>query len=109
MQHFWTAKGKIISIRYFLLLHQKVIYTVNVQKFQTKVSDKMTYANRADPDQTAPEGAVWSGATLFAIPLNILSNKYIKSKIYVTIVWNKVFETLGHSPYVFACLLYIEE
>ena len=24
----------------------------------TKVSDKMTYANSADPDQTAPKGAV---------------------------------------------------
>ena len=24
----------------------------------TKVSDKMAYANSADPDQTAPEGAV---------------------------------------------------
>ena len=24
----------------------------------TKLSDKMTYANNADPDQTAPEGAV---------------------------------------------------
>ena len=24
----------------------------------TKVSDKMTYVNSADPDQTAPEGAV---------------------------------------------------
>ena len=35
-------------------------------------SDKMTYANSADPDQTAPEGAVWSGSTLFAIPLSIL-------------------------------------
>ena len=29
----------------------------------------MTYANNVDPDQTAPEGAVWSGSTLFAIPL----------------------------------------
>ena len=37
----------------------------------TKMSDKMTYANSVDPDQTAPEGAVWSGSTLFAIPLNI--------------------------------------
>ena len=37
----------------------------------TKVSDKMAYANSADPDQTAPEGAVWSGSTLFAIPLSI--------------------------------------
>ena len=37
----------------------------------TKTSDKMTYANSVDPDQTAPGGAVWSGSTLFAIPLNI--------------------------------------
>ena len=37
----------------------------------TKASDKMRYANSVDPDQTAPEGAVWSGSTLFAIPLNI--------------------------------------
>ena len=33
----------------------------------TKVSDKMAYANSADPDQT--EGAVLSESTLFAIPL----------------------------------------
>ena len=37
----------------------------------TKESDKMSYANHADPDQTAPEGAVWSGSALFAIPLSI--------------------------------------
>ena len=34
-----------------------------------KVSDKMAYANSADPDQTAPEGAVWTESALFAIPL----------------------------------------
>ena len=38
----------------------------------TKVSDEMAYANSADPDQTVPEGAVWSGSVLFAIPLSIL-------------------------------------
>ena len=32
---------------------------------------KMAYANSADPDQTAPEEAVWSRFTLFAIPLGI--------------------------------------
>ena len=37
----------------------------------TKVADKTAYANSVDPDQTAPEGAVWSGSTLFAIPLSI--------------------------------------
>ena len=32
---------------------------VNVLKFQTtKFFDKTPYANSADPDQTAPEGAV---------------------------------------------------
>ena len=35
----------------------------------TKVSDKVAYTNNADPDQTAPEGAVWSGSILFAHPL----------------------------------------
>ena len=30
------------------------------------MADKMAFANSADPDQTAPEGAVWSGSTLFA-------------------------------------------
>ena len=48
----------------------------------TKVSDKMAYANSIDPDQTAPEGAVWSGFTLFAIPLGILWNNCITSKIW---------------------------
>ena len=35
----------------------------------TKVTDKMTYANSTDPDQTALKGAVWPGSTAFAIPL----------------------------------------
>ena len=33
-----------------------------------KFSDGQAWANSADPDQTAPRGAVWSGSTLFAIP-----------------------------------------
>ena len=41
----------------------------------TEVADKMAYANCADPDQTAPEGTVWSGSTLFAIPLSYLKDK----------------------------------
>ena len=47
----------------------------------TKVADKMAYANKPDPDQTAPEGAVQSGSTLFGFPLSILRNKCIESKI----------------------------
>ena len=47
----------------------------------TKVSDKMAYANSADPDQTAPSGAVWSGSTLFAIPLSSSRKNCIRSNI----------------------------
>ena len=47
----------------------------------TEMSDKMPYANSANPDQTAPIGAVWSGSSLFAIQLSILRDKCIKSKI----------------------------
>ena len=44
------------------------------------MADKMAYADSADPDQTAPSRAVWSGSTLFAIPQSILRNNCIKSK-----------------------------
>ena len=37
------------------------------------------YTNSADPDQTAPKGAVWSESLLFAIPLSILRNNCIQS------------------------------
>ena len=30
-------------------------------------SDRWVWANSADPDQTAPRGAVWSGSFMFAI------------------------------------------
>ena len=49
----------------------------------SNISDVLRYwhMQTVDPDQTAPAGAVWSGATLFAIPLRISRNKCIKSKI----------------------------
>ena len=33
-----------------------------------KFLDRQVWANSADPDQTAPRGAVWSVSTMFAIP-----------------------------------------
>ena len=54
-------------------------HTVNVLKFWTPKFP--TNANSADLDQTAPEGAVWSGSTLFAISLSIARNNCIKSKL----------------------------
>ena len=46
----------------------------------TKGSDKLVYADSTDLDQMAPSGAVWSGSTLFVIPLSILRNNCIKAK-----------------------------
>ena len=60
------------------ILFWKGIYGKCPKILNTKVSDKMTYANSADPDQTAYEGAVWSGSTLFAIPLSILTKQLHK-------------------------------
>ena len=61
-QHVYTPFPKLVDR-----------FTVNILKIRTlkQASDKMTYTNSVDPDQTAPEGAVWSGSKLFAIPLNI--------------------------------------
>ena len=38
-----------------------------VYRNDPKFSDRYAWANSADPDQTVPTGAVWSGSTLFAI------------------------------------------
>ena len=40
------------------ILRLNMIGNTMVNVSYTKVSAKMTYANSADPDQTAPEGAV---------------------------------------------------
>ena len=47
----------------------------------TNFSGKMAYANSADRNQTAPEGEVRSGSTLFAIPLRsfFVKLKHIKN------------------------------
>ena len=45
------------------------MYGKSLKILYTKDTNKMAYANRADPDQTAPEGAVWSGSKLFAFLL----------------------------------------
>ena len=41
---------------------------VCVHRIYPKCSNIQVWANSADPDQTAPKGAVWSGSSLFADP-----------------------------------------
>ena len=38
-------------------------YFFCIPQHATKFSDRYAWANSADPDQTAPRGAVWSGST----------------------------------------------
>ena len=47
-------------------------------------------ANSVDPDQTAPLGAVWSGAMLFAYPVCHFVNNFG--------VWNFTTFTVHHKP-----------
>ena len=50
------AQDKMLFFFFFFLQPKSM---VNVLKFRTpKVANKMVDANSADPDQTAPEGAV---------------------------------------------------
>ena len=46
-----------MTLTYFVCRgYKNIVTTVNVLKFH--VADKMAYADSADPDHTAPEGAV---------------------------------------------------
>ena len=69
---YYTITGLLISLQFkndifffilafsFLFCHKNVLKVLDKSPkiSNIKVSDKMTYANSADPDQTAPEGAV---------------------------------------------------
>ena len=61
-----------------------------------RFSDSQIWATSADPDQTAPKGAVWSGSTLFAIP----------SASFGCIVLRKIHlvQLLGWLQQIFGCL-----
>ena len=52
-----TWQIRAYSIYLHGLQHEKTYIECNKIPY-TKVSDKTAYANSADPDQTAPEGAV---------------------------------------------------
>ena len=59
----FAIPSALLWLHYYGRVEQHCYYS-NFPKF----SDRQVWANSADPDQTAPRGAVWSGSTLFAIP-----------------------------------------
>ena len=109
--HCFQSQGISGSAGLGLINYQQytsIFYSKYPKILYTKCLTKIAYAESADPDQTVPEGAVWSRYTLFAIPLSILRKNYIKSKIWAKKVWNKVFKILGHLPYQRFCSLLTE-
>ena len=80
---------------------KKYVFSLNIYlrkcpKIRTlKFLKKMVYVNSADPNQTAHDGAVCSGSTLFAIPLSIIRYNYEK-QILIPKVKDKVFKILEH-------------
>ena len=60
-----------------------------------KFSDRYAWANSADPDQTAPRGAVWSGSTLFAIPSALFG--------LITLCYSHIVQILEWLQHFFGC------
>ena len=61
----WNAR--LTHGQFYTVIFQMPSLTLGYRN-DPKFSDRYAWANSADPDQTAPRGAVWSGSTLFAIP-----------------------------------------
>ena len=62
----WLAVEKVLHVDKFHEHESQTI--VSKMCITAKFSDRYAWTNSADPDQSAPRGAVWSGSTLFAIP-----------------------------------------
>ena len=76
MEELKTSPVLLNAAPLLICLENLVIQYCNVPKF----SDRQVWANSADPDQTAPRGAVWSESTLFGIPSPIFWMHYSKEK-----------------------------
>ena len=60
---------------------------------------KKAKTNRADPDKTASDEAVWSGSSLLAILTSILQIPALKTNILFGNKKRKIFEVLEHLQY----------
>ena len=105
---------------FWKILWRWIVNALNIQKFQTLFSlislnivkilifrslnhqILLKIANSRDPDQTAPEGAVWSGSALFV--LSFLSGNYSLKFLYIdsihvdAVVNSLVFQHLIYKP-----------
>ena len=75
--HYGTCP-KILNTLFYTFLVQILLFMQLFPKISSGIP------NNVDPDQTAPEGAVWSGSTLFA---------------YAILSDTLVYEILGHLQY----------
>ena len=70
----------------------RIFATVNILKFYTPKFQTEWHMQSANPDQTAPEGAVRSGSTLFAIQLRPLKKQWHRKPNLGKKVWNNFFQ-----------------
>ena len=100
---FFCSKIRFVFLQLNKPCNFLICFLMNYRNYP-KFSDRQAWANSADPDQTAPRGAVWLGSTLFAIPsasfgLNTLWLSHIVQILewLPQIFW--VSEYLGHLRY----------
>ena len=70
--HTLSKNENVNEILIFPITHltQRTLVNQSLYRNGHKFLDKKVWANSADPDQTAPRGAVLSGSSLFAIPFS---------------------------------------
>ena len=68
IMHYPQPHPTLTHIHWFQPPREMFRHFIPLYRNDPKFSDRYAWANSADPDQTAPRGAVWSGSTLFAIP-----------------------------------------
>ena len=100
-----------IAISYTAWCHKRLSEVMSKPAFCTwettyrndpKFSGRLVWANSADPDQTAPRGAVWSGSSLFAVPFASFWHNTLRFGLFVP------FASFWHNTLrfgLFVCIL----
>ena len=66
--NFWHIRPKMVLAQNWSVAKFKIRQSLPATRKFVSYRDDPKFSDIADPDQTAPRGAVWSGSTLFAIP-----------------------------------------
>ena len=113
---FWTERIYYKAVNVFFLqwvpiyseggskIFNRIASSESPKIWNTKLSEKLTYANSSDSDQTAPKTKRSSLIRIYTVCHSTMYFKQQehKNNIQAKIVWNKVFEILGHLLYIYS-------